>query len=220
MAAWLFLALSAVPLAPEPIVPTLTLVWHDSTRCFPSVGLDRLKLEMETLFREHGLSVRFHAAAENEDLQNIPEPRINAVVLPGEARSRTPANAMAAALGERGRKYGIFVYFESVRRTLGYQGHELSPRHTWELSRALARIVAHEVVHALAPARGHADSGLMTEKLTRKLLLADRIELDESSLALVVTAMQEWRFPARTSAQPAFRTIFVPEVPFLWPSVR
>ena len=151
----------------------------------------------------------------------VGEKYINAVVLASEARSRTPANAMAAARGERGsRKYGIFVYFESVRRTLGYQGHDLSPRQMWELSRALARIVAHEVVHALAPARGHADSGLMTERLTRNLLLADRIELDESSLALVVAAMQEWQFPARTSAQPAFRTIFVPEVPFLWPSVR
>lgn len=220
MAAWLFLALVAVPLAPEPVVPTLTLVWHDSARCFPAVGLERLGNEMEALFRDHGISVRFHAASENEDLQKIPEPRVNAVVLPGEDRFRTAPNAMAAALGERGGRYGIFVFFDSVRRTLGYRGNDLSPRHTYELSRALARVVAHEVVHVLAPARGHAESGLMTERLTRDLLLGDRIELDGPSLALAVAAMREWRPPARTSASPAIRTIFGPEVPPLWPSVR
>src|SRR5262245_3400210 len=123
MAAWLFLALAAVPLAPEP-VPTLTLVWHDSARCFPSVGLERLRREMEALFRDHGISVRFHAAAPNEDLQLIPEPRINAVVLPGQKRVRgeerfgVPVGAMAAAFGERGHKYGIFVDYPAVRRTL------------------------------------------------------------------------------------------------------
>jgi len=219
MAAWLFLALAAVPVAPEP-VPTLTLVWHDSARCFPAVGLERLGNEMEALFRDHGISVRFYAAAQNEDLQSIPEPRVNAVVLPGEERFGAPPGAMAAALGERGHKYGIFVFYPGVRRTLGYRDGDVSPRQVYELSRALARVVAHEVVHVLAPAGGHAASGLMTERLTRDLLLADRIELDEPSLALAVAAMRAFRPPAQTSELPASRFIFGPEVPPIWPSVR
>jgi hypothetical protein len=219
MAAWFFLTLAVVPPAPEP-APTLTLVWHDSTRCFPAAGLPQLGGEMEALFRAHGMSVRFHAAAENEDMQKIPEPRVNAIVLPDERRFEVPTNAMAAALGERGGKYGIFVFYAGVRRTLGYRGSEGSPRHTFELARALARIVAHEVVHVLAPASGHAESGLMTEKLTRELLLADRIELDGSSLHQAVTAMRAWRPPARSSELPAFRSIFGPEVLPTWPSVR
>jgi hypothetical protein len=60
----------------------------------------------------------------------------------------------------------------------------------------------------------------MTERLTRDLLLADRIELDEPSLALAVAAMRAFRPPARTSELPASRSIFGPEVPPIWPSVR
>jgi hypothetical protein len=201
-------------------VPTLTLVWHDSGHLFAAAGLAKLAEETESLFRAHGLSVRFHAAAENENLKRIPEPRINAVLLPDDQRFGLPPNTMAAALGERGGKYGIFVFYASVRRTLGYRPSESSPRHILELARALSRIVAHEVVHTLAPERGHAESGLMTKKLTRDLLLADRIELDGRSLDLAVAAMRAWWTPARTSELPAFRSIFGPEVSVTWQSVR
>ena len=219
MAAWLVLALTVLPGPVEP-APALTLVWHDSAQLFPAAGLAKLAEETESLFREHGMSVRFHAAAENENLKRIPEPRVNAVLLEDDERFGVPPNAMAAAFGERGGKYGIFVFYARVRRTLGYRQSESSPRHIFELARALARIVAHEVVHTLAPERGHAESGLMTKKLTRDLLLADRIELDGPSLDLAVAAMRAWQPPARASEMPAFRSIFGPEVPLTWLSVR
>ncbi len=191
MAAWIFLMLAVPSPAPEPPAPSLTLVWHDSSRLFPAVGLARLSEEIEALFRENGLSVRFHAAVENEDLKTIPEPRINAVVLPGEDRRfGLPANAMAVTLGTKGTKRGIFVFYPGIRRTLGHRESERSPRHLSELARALARVVAHEVVHALAPERGHADSGLMTEKLTREELLSERIALDSSSLEHLTHTMR------------------------------
>ncbi|MGH9333110.1 MAG: hypothetical protein ACRD21_05105, partial [Vicinamibacteria bacterium] len=145
----------------------LTLVWHDSSRLFPTVGLELMGKEIEELFRVNRLPVRFHAAAESEDLLRIPEPRVNVILLPKEGgRFGVPPNAMAAALGERGEKYTIFVFLSGVRRTLGHRG-ESSPRQLAELSLALARIVAHEVVHVLAPERGHADSGLMSGALER-----------------------------------------------------
>ncbi len=198
MAAWFFLALAAVPLATKPI-PTLTLVWHDSMRLFPKEGLAQLGNEIEALFSERGLSVRFHAAMENEDLRKIPEPRVNAVVLPDEGRFVVPTNSMAMAFGERGGKWGIFVFYAGVRRTLGYRENEGSPRHTFELARALARIMAHEVVHVLAPERGHADTGLMTEKLTRVNLLADRIALDSSSVEHLTRTMRRLSASLRPS---------------------
>ncbi len=189
MAAWIFLMLVVPPLSPE--TPTLTLVWHDSSRLFPAVGLGRLAEEVEALFRENGLSVRFHAALENENLRMIPEPRVNAVVLPGEDRRfGVPANAMAVTIGTKGKTHGIFVFYPGIRRTLGHREAERSPRHLNELARALARVLAHEVVHVLAPERGHADSGLMTERLTREDLLADRIALDSSSLEHLTRMMR------------------------------
>jgi len=225
MAAWIFLTLAFAPLAPEPTA-TLTLVWHDSAHLFPAVGLDRLADEMEALFKENGLSVTFHAASEHEDLRTIPAPRVNAIVLPGvDRRFGLPANAMAAAHGERGEKYSIFVFYPGVRRALGHRESELSPRHVAELSRALARIVAHEVVHVLAPERGHAESGLMSGNLGRAELLADVIELDRPSVECATETLKGWgdcppagsKFPIPTGR---LRSIVMPEVSFTCPSVR
>jgi hypothetical protein len=225
MLAWIFQTIAFAPLAPAP-TPTFTLVWHDSAHLFPDAGLARLGGEMEALFRRNGLSITFHAAREHEDLLSIPEPRVNAVVVPREDwRFGLPPNTMAATLGEKGAKYTIFVFYPGVRRTLGYREDVTSPRQVAELSRALARVVAHEVIHVLAPERGHAESGLMSGNLGREELLADSIVLDPRSresardrieaLGSSLAAGSKFPIPERTS-----RSIVAPEVPFLCPSVR
>jgi hypothetical protein len=173
---------------------------------------------MEKLFLENGLLVRFHAASENEDLKKIPEPRMNAILLPDAAPGvGLPAHAMAAATGQRGKKYSIFVSYPGVRRTLGHRESAGSPRQLVELSRALARVVAHEVVHALAPERGHAEWGLMAATLNREALLADEVALDGMSRDRAGAELVRWaylsrrgRFPVRAEAS---RSIVPPEVP-------
>jgi hypothetical protein len=223
MTAWVFLALAFAPLAAEE-APTLTVVWHDSTKQFPTAGLAGLAREVEALFRQNGLSVTFHAASDNENLLLIPEPRVNAIVMPGDHRFGLPPYTMAAAHGERGEKYGIFVFYDGVRRTLGHHDGRSSPRHLAELSRALARVVAHEVIHALAPERGHADAGLMSGRLTREELLADAIDLDAPSLEGAASGIREWGLTAGSSKFPIpaapLRSIVRPEVQPLWPFVR
>jgi hypothetical protein len=216
MAAWFLAALALTPLAPE-AAPTLTLVWHDSARQFPAAGLARLADEVEALFRENGLSVAFHVAAENENLRLIPEPRVNAIVLTEEnGLFGVPPNTMAAVHGEKGGDYVIFVFYPGVRRALGHRNGQTSPRQLAELTRALARIAAHEVVHVLAPESGHAESGLMSGRLTREELLGDAIDLDGSSLERAASAMKEWGRAAGSSKFPIpatpTRSIVRPEV--------
>jgi hypothetical protein len=199
MAAWVFLPLALFAAAREP-TKTLTLVWHDSANLFPPLGLPQLASEVETLFRGSGFSVRFHAAAENENLQKIAGPRINAVVLPGEDRRLGAGpGTMAAARGKRGETYSIFIFYSGVLRTLGHGERGRSPRQIAELSRALARIVAHELVHALAPERGHAESGLMSKTLTRAELLKEGIDLDGPSLERARVALTHWGRSERTA---------------------
>jgi hypothetical protein len=200
-------------------------VWHDSSALFPSAGLARLGDELEALFRVNGLPLRFHAATKNEDMQKIPEPRVNAILLPREdARYGLPANAMAMALGNRGGRYSIFVFYPGVLRTLGYGKGDFSPRQLSELSLALARIVAHEVVHALAPEGGHSESGLMSGKLRRADLLSKAIALDGPSLEQAIAAVRGWAHPTPGSKFPIpaapLRSIVRPEVQPLWPFVR
>jgi hypothetical protein len=217
MHAWIFLpiALTALPSTPT---PALTLVWHDSSRLFPPAGTFRLAEEMERLFFDNGLLVRFHAAKESENLLKIPEPRVNAVVLPDEdPRLGLGRSAMAVAHGRRGGKYSIFVSYSAVRRALGHRGSENSPRQIMELGRALSRVVAHEVVHVLAPERGHAESGLMSRNLTRDDLLADAIDLDGPSLERARVALTAW---VHRSARPELSVLERPLQAIVPPEVE
>jgi hypothetical protein len=165
---------------------------------FPAAGLPALGREIENLFEGQGISVRFHAATRNENLQQIPEPRVNVVVLPHRDARFGPDKAMAAVHGTRGSKYGIFLFYSEVRRTLGYEHPATSPRQLAELSRALARVMAHEVVHVLAPGRGHAESGLMSGTLTRRALLAETVALDPMSLERAREAVESWETRERS----------------------
>jgi hypothetical protein len=180
----------------------LTVIWHDSVPMFPAAGLPALGREIENLFADQGISVRFYAPTENENLQQIPEPRVNVVVLPHRDVRFGPNNAMAAVHGTRGSKYGIFLFYSEVRRTLGYEHQATSPRHLAELSRALARVTAHEVVHVLAPGRGHAESGLMSGKLTRRALLAETVALDPMSLERARGTVESWETRGMSGASP------------------
>ena len=45
--------------------------------------------------------------------------------------------------------------------------------------RALGRVVAHELVHAIAPLEPHADRGLMQASLNRAVLTGPRLAIDE-----------------------------------------
>jgi hypothetical protein len=51
-------------------------------------------------------------------------------------------------------------------------------RPSGDLSRAIARVVVHEVVHAIAPNLSHADEGVMHESLLAGALLKRDIEID------------------------------------------
>ena len=55
----------------------------------------------------------------------------------------------------------------------------ISPRERDELGLALARVVAHEVVHAIVPDEPHAASGLMHHSMDRRFLLGVRAPIDE-----------------------------------------
>lgn len=81
----------------------------------------------------------------------------------GATRSRDPRNAT------------VWVYLDEVASAIGLGGR---PAESWsgieraELGRALARVAAHEVVHALLPGRPHDRAGLMSPSFGRRALIA------------------------------------------------
>jgi hypothetical protein len=73
----------------------------------------------------------------------------------------------------------VWVFLSSVRWTLGDPAPErpLNARQEREVALALARVVAHEVVHAIAPDEPHSRGGLMNHSLNRAFLLGPRSPL-------------------------------------------
>ena len=171
--------------------PTLHLLWNDAYRLFPTTAFEGLREELETIFAANGIRLRVHRARKGQSLDAFPEPRVNAVLLPTEASSwKLHRDSMAAAVGEPGHPTSIFVFHPGVLRTLGHDGRKISPRRRSELARGMARVVAHELVHVLAPERRHASGGLMAETLTRKELTEKTIALDPETRRRLHTAIE------------------------------
>jgi hypothetical protein len=172
--------------------PTLTVVWNDHNAHFPPSALPVLADELHRLFESNGISVRLHVP---DDGITPPEPRFNAIVTAAEGvRYRAPRDAMAATIGDH-RGHSVFVFLPGISRTLGHDHIDHGPRKLRELSRAIARVLAHELVHVLAPDRPHTATGLMSASLERRQLLRNTIDLDPASVQLVKAKLRKWSEP-------------------------
>lgn len=183
-------AVSVARVASEREVPALHVLWHDAYGLFPAPAIDGMKLEVESLFSANGVRVELHPTKRGQAMSDYPRPSVNVILHPIEPRAwNLEKNVMAAAVGEPDEGFTVFVFFPAVLRTIGAFTVPKTPRGLASLSRAMGRVVAHEIVHVLAPERGHAPAGLMAERLTRKLLLRGELWLDGTSSRLVRVAL-------------------------------
>jgi hypothetical protein len=100
----------------------------------------------------------------------------------------------------------VWVFLSSVRWTLGHPAPErpLTSREAWEVGLALARVVAHEVVHAIAPDAPHSHGGLMNHSLNRAFLLGPRSPLTGPCARAFLDQLQA--LPAPRSRTPSSRS--------------
>lgn len=210
----LLMLLSWVAPAAMPIQPAVHVVWNDPYALYPAAGHADLSYEVASLFERNGLDVRFHVALRDRPITSGGGPRVNVIASPGSAGGfGLDEGTMAVAVGERGRGFTIFVFLSAVRATLG---HDVvygptavrpdRPRELEELSRAVGRVVAHELIHVLAPERGHARSGLMRKTLTRKLLLGPEIELDAASRRMALDRLKRLASVSASRREHQWRT--------------
>ncbi len=162
-----------------PLQPGPQLVWSDPQELFP-FGRDRLVAELAALFRGVGVDVELDLTGRERESTGPETYRINVMREP-KPYWRLRSDVMAAAPRVEGSQGTIYVFLDQVRRVLGhFKSRELSelPREHAELAKALARILAHEVVHAVAPDHPHASSGLMVARFRRASLLRRQVRID------------------------------------------
>ena len=163
----------------------LLLLWYDAEDLLPS-GFEAMAKAFERLFRPIGAQVTIERASGVENADQGDAVRVIAV-------SRVPASwglgldVLAVAPNPSVRQKSVYVILPRVRHELRHLA-ETAPnvdllRQRTEMTRALSRLIAHEVVHAVAPAHPHAASGLMRARQPRSFLLRQKMKMDPACVA-------------------------------------
>jgi hypothetical protein len=159
----------ARPLALDAIPLTLALRFSDPEGVvpFPQEGV---RAEVERLFAPLGVRV---VPGEDHDAP------VQVVMLAADrSRGGLPAEAMGAVSRDPSTPPVVWVLLPNVRRTLGGSPEQWPSMPGVLLARAVGRIVAHELIHLIAPDLPHAGSGLMHASLGRAQLLQGEVAID------------------------------------------
>ena len=139
--------------------PRLTLLWHDGYR-LASHSLGAMSREVERIFSEIGVEVCWHDGSHGLWRENEPpgSMAIRLVLLRVDSSDwGHEEQVMGAAVRNQetpGRTHTVFVFLPNVLRTLGLHSDANVGR--WrQVARALGRVLAHEIVHAVAPGHPH-----------------------------------------------------------------
>ncbi len=156
---------------------TVILSWNDVYKLFPE-GNGRMAQEVVRIFGEIGVNVRWEEKASSE-FSSPDTIRVRVVLRPKESSQwGLPQNTMGVVIGEKIPRESVYIFYNNVIRTIGYDlgtASSRSPKVRAQVTRAMARVVAHEIIHALIPEREHDSSGLMSLNLNRRLLLKRRL---------------------------------------------
>jgi hypothetical protein len=185
--------LMSARMGPADELPTLELVWLDAHRLV--ADFRSVSAEADSIFRDMGVDVQWEVGTD-------PRPagqghvRIQIVLMPSEPSGwGIPPNAMGVVLlPERAPQESVFLFYRPILRSAGLgrtAGTMLKPSERRDLGRAIARVVVHEVVHAVAPNLSHADEGVMHDALLVGALLRKAIKVDDRTKAEFLRGLME-----------------------------
>ena len=159
----------------------LVLEWMDPHGLLP-VGERWMAKETLRVLGAANIDARWDWSRERdrEGRSSAREHRLRVVLVPSEPSGpgwRLPANTLGATvLNGVKAPPAVYIFYKSIATSLRLHRHGGRPgTNSYFLgraSRALGRIVAHEVAHAIAPGEPHARDGLMRAGLAPKFFLA------------------------------------------------
>lgn len=165
----------------------LTIHWSDPESQFP-FETDELIAEARALFAPLGIELEWAPSG-----TTVTADHVQVVLLAADrSRGRMGAHTMACVQGGPGAQSVAWILVPRVRSALGLPP-ELQPDEGAILSRALARVMAHELIHLIAPGVPHAPEGLMNASLGREFLLRPLAPTIDRGLARAVrSAFASW----------------------------
>jgi hypothetical protein len=205
--ATLLAALAVILVAPAraaspPAGTTVSLVWFDPEDMLPGAFEDA-RQEIDAIFRGIGVEVRWRRGGGGSPYVSPERPEV-AVILLSEDRSHGPSSVMGLVRRGDTPSRVAWVFVNNVRTTLSHLPLKArpGPAEIPELARAVARVAAHEVVHAIAPEAPHARNGLMNEALSRRFLLGESATIDARCASAVLLRLAALPAPREASIAP------------------
>jgi hypothetical protein len=173
---------SDLPTLPVTRPPALQLVWFDPSQTLPASATDALAEEVRSIFRELGVEVGFRVVTADATYGDGAVTEIPIILLKDDpVVARRPTRVLGLVMRHQEPNHAVWAFLENVRWTLGLdEGRALrTAGHELELGLALGRVVAHEVIHAVAPEEPHSKNGLMGHSMNRAFLLGAHAPLEE-----------------------------------------
>ena len=184
--------------------PRIELFWSDYkllANKLPGGAKKALEKVAQAIFAEAGIELSFFVGSP-EDHGKSGSNAVRIILMPRSAEGWSlPSEAMGASLGKNAGARTVYIFVPVVERMLGYAVDEKmlhDGRKAMALARALARVLAHEIIHAINPDIPHGPEGsLMTETLTRELLLQHRLSFHETTTRQLLQSLPGTCSPAR-----------------------
>jgi hypothetical protein len=176
MALMHWLALSAAALVAPRTTPAPQVVWIDLAGV-PAAAQEAARHEAAAVLEDVGLTPRWRVGAAQDLLGPHDLP---VVLLRHDHSARKGHQRVLGACTPRSGSPRAWVYLENLAWAMGVPAYDgpMTLQQSARLGRAIGRIVAHEVIHAVAPALGHASSGVMSPRFSRNDLLSLHLPVD------------------------------------------
>jgi hypothetical protein len=176
----------------------LRLAWRDLTGVMSPLA-DEVRREVAAVFAAVDVGVDWRAAGPQEP---IGDEEISVVLLP-QPRGQLPAGVMGAVNRRSGHQAWIFLSGIQGRLSGRSPAGALGPVDPHELARLTGRVVAHELVHVIAPGLGHTARGLMQAAWGRAFAVQPRVDLDDAAARAFLSALD----PTTARCQPLPPTV-------------
>jgi hypothetical protein len=178
----------ALEAAPGTKTPSVRLVWLDPADvAFGTEGFARS--EVVRLLQDMGIAATWRRG-EAAELSRPGEVRV--IFLDRGAQREHGTPVLGATPTSFATEPYVWIHVPSVRAAAGVGGQRGGAWPDMRTARmfgiALARVIAHELVHALAPTLPHG-AGLMAPRLDRAMLTATRIAVDPEVAIALRTAL-------------------------------
>lgn len=158
---------------------SVTLRLVDVDQCLSPAEFVSMSDEVTALFRALGLDVAWSRDDPGIGFDTSEGVEVPVILLRRPPPNQSPGNILGLVAHVDTPPSPIWIFTGNIRWALGQTGRAPSEADGRELAAAIGHVVAHELVHALAPRHPHSTSGLMGPTLNRQSLLTERTTLDK-----------------------------------------